>query len=101
MYAFISSPLELIKLVREASRDNKLHILTTLQLPPRIHCMLTTPNIRKGQTQLAALWGRRDGAQLPLFICLVESFQPLLLCSTQDLCLAVINRRDVGFLTLC
>lgn len=25
--------------------------------------------IRKGQTQLAALWGRRDGAQLPVFIC--------------------------------
>lgn len=63
--------------------------------------MLFTPEIRKGQTQLAALWGRRDAAQLPLFISLVESFQPLLLCIAQDLCIAVTCRRDVGFLTLC
>lgn len=89
------------ELIREASHDNKLHILITLQLPPGIRCMLSTPKIRKGQTQLAALWGRRDGAQLPLFICLVESFQPLLLCIAQDLCIAVTYRRDLGFLTLC
>lgn len=79
MCVFVSSLLE-IKLVREASHHNKFHIFLTLQLPPRIRYMLSTPKIREGKTQLAALWGRRDGAQLPLFICLVESFQPLLLC---------------------
>lgn len=79
MYAFRSNPLELIKQVREAFHGYKLYILITLQLPTRIRCMLSTLDIRKEHTQLAALWGRRDGAQLALFICLVESFQPLLL----------------------
>lgn len=101
MCAFQSNPLELIEQVREAFHGYKMYIFITLQLPPRIRRMLSTPTIRKGQTQLAALWGRQDGAQLPLFICLGESFQPLLLCIAQDLCIAVTRRRNVGFLTLC